>query len=108
MAKFMIISGKETFYVKALKKVHDDENSTKWIEINISIVHESVPETGDYKRVNILKSGLVYTYDKSAKSTLIEGYTLVVPQTSTGMLILKPVLSMYYKGYMKKTMAGIE
>ena len=108
MAKFMIIKGKENFYIKALKKIQDDENTTTWMEINTSVTHESVPLKEDIKRVNIMESGMIYVYDKKTGTTLIEGYTKVVPQVSAGMLILKPVVGKYYKSYIKNTVEGIE
>jgi hypothetical protein len=43
MAKFMIIKGKETFYIKAFKKVVDDDKTLQWIEVNTSVEHPSVP-----------------------------------------------------------------
>jgi predicted RNA-binding protein with TRAM domain len=103
MAKFLIIKGKESFYIKAMKKIQDDENCTKWLEVNQSQLHERVPENKTYERVNILKSGLIYTFDKTSGKTHIEGYTLVVPQVSVGMLILKPVLQSYYKSFLKNS-----
>lgn len=108
MAKFMIISGKETFYLKALKKIQDDETVTKWLEVNISIENPSVPHKDDYKRINILKSGLTYTFDKQTGMTTVENYSNVVPQVPVGMLLLKPVLGSYYKSYIKNMVTSIE
>lgn len=107
-AKFMIIKGKETFYIKAFRKVRDDDTTTVWVEANTSVTHESVPELSNYKRVNIFASGLVYTYDKQSKTTFIEGYSHILPQVSAGMLILKPVVGKYYKTYLRKTVEGIK
>lgn len=107
-AKFMIIKGKETFYIKAFKKVKEDDNSIVWTEVNTSVTHESVPELEEHRRVNIILSGFIYTFDKETQATMIEGYTHVVPQVSAGMLILKPVVSKYYKSYLKKTVQGIK
>ena len=108
MAKFMIISGKESFYLKAMKKVQDDEHVLKWVEVNISLEHPSIPHKDDYKRINILKSGLTYTYDKRNGTTIVENYSHVVPQVPVGMLLLKPVLASYYKSYIKSTVQCIE
>lgn len=108
MAKFMIISGKETFYLKAMKKIQDDEKVLKWVEVNISLESPSVPHKEDYKRINLIRSGLTYTLDKQSGMTTIENYSHVVPQVPVGMLLLKPVLASYYKSYIKNMVSNIE
>jgi hypothetical protein len=73
------VSAKENFCVKLIKKAIDNDNITKWIQLGVSVKHDSVIETEDYLRINTMKLGIVYTYDKTTKQTTIESYSYIVP-----------------------------
>lgn len=101
---YLMLKGKETFYIKAVKKIQDPvSGKLRYFEVNKSVEHFTLPEKEDYTRIDIIENVGVYEYLEESKGFVSEYYCKVIPQTNVGVAFLKPFLNKYNKEYIKNS-----
>lgn len=88
--KIMLVTKKESVCLKAGKvKPNGDV-----IEINISVNHKKIPISAEVDRIHVIENPVFFK--KTETGLLTRAYNHVLPKTSVGFLIMKPLINSGY------------
>lgn len=88
--KVMLMSQRESLMIKAFRFLDNGD----CIEHNMSVEYPSIPEHKSVVRINTLSNPIYY--QKTEKGLKAKSFNYVLPKTSIGFTILKPILGSSY------------